>query len=58
MLVVSSCGDAAVRVAGRCDEVMILATHEERLRRLALHGEPGIESVLAMHLEHDPGFGA
>jgi alkylhydroperoxidase/carboxymuconolactone decarboxylase family protein YurZ len=33
------------------------AGHEEQLRRLALHDEAGIESVLAMRLKCDSGGG-
>jgi hypothetical protein len=55
--VLSSCSDAAVRVAGSCDEGMIMAAHEEILRRLALHDEGCIESVLAMDLKHDEAAG-
>ena len=36
---------------------MIRATHEETLRRLALHDEGCIESVLGMHLKHDEAAG-
>ena len=36
---------------------MIVATPEETLRRLALHDEGCIESVLAMHLKHDEAAG-
>jgi 4-carboxymuconolactone decarboxylase len=36
---------------------MIIATHEETLRRLALHDEGCIESVLGMHLKHDEAAG-
>ena len=34
-----------------------MATHEENLRRLALHDEGCIASVLAVHLEHDQAAG-
>jgi alkylhydroperoxidase/carboxymuconolactone decarboxylase family protein YurZ len=30
-----------------------MATHEESLRRLALHDEQGIQSLLGIHLKHD-----
>ena len=36
---------------------MIVATPEETLRRLALHDEGCIESVLGMHLKHDKAAG-
>jgi alkylhydroperoxidase/carboxymuconolactone decarboxylase family protein YurZ len=36
---------------------MSMATHEENLRRLALHDEGCIESVLAVHLKHDQAAG-
>jgi 4-carboxymuconolactone decarboxylase len=36
---------------------MIMAAHEEILRRLALHDEGCIESVLAMDLKHDEAAG-
>jgi 4-carboxymuconolactone decarboxylase len=36
---------------------MIMATHEESLRRLALHDERCIESVLAVRLEPDQASG-
>jgi alkylhydroperoxidase/carboxymuconolactone decarboxylase family protein YurZ len=36
---------------------MIMATHEESLRRLALHDERCIESVLAVRLKHDEASG-
>jgi alkylhydroperoxidase/carboxymuconolactone decarboxylase family protein YurZ len=36
---------------------MIMATHEESLRRLALHDERCIESVLAVRLETDEASG-
>jgi 4-carboxymuconolactone decarboxylase len=36
---------------------MIVATPEETLRRLALHDEGCIESVLGMHLKHDEAAG-
>jgi 4-carboxymuconolactone decarboxylase len=34
-----------------------MATHEENLRRLALHDEKCIQSMLAIHLEHDEAAG-
>jgi alkylhydroperoxidase/carboxymuconolactone decarboxylase family protein YurZ len=34
-----------------------MAAHEEQLRRLALHDEKSIESVLAMNLEDGDGLG-
>jgi 4-carboxymuconolactone decarboxylase len=38
-------------VTGGCVEGMILATPEERLRRLVLHDERCIQSMLSIHLD-------
>jgi 4-carboxymuconolactone decarboxylase len=49
--------DIAVRAAGSCIEGMIIATHEELLRRLALHDEPYIQSALGIHLSDNEAAG-
>jgi 4-carboxymuconolactone decarboxylase len=36
---------------------MIIATHEERLRRLVLHDEGGIQSMLGIHLSDNDAAG-
>jgi hypothetical protein len=43
--------------AGSCIEGMIIATHEELLRRLALHDEPYIQSALGIHLSDNEAAG-
>ena len=51
------CSDTAVWVAGYCVEGMITATHEEGLRRLVLHDEGCIQSMLGIHLsDNAPGL--
>ena len=50
LLVGSPDSDTAVRIAESCVEGMIIATHEEALRRLVLHDEGGIRSMLGIHL--------
>ena len=47
----------AVRAAGSCIEGMIIATHEELLRRLALHDEPCIQSALGLQLGDNEAVG-
>ena len=44
-------------VAGSWVEGMIAATHEETLRRLALHDEGCIQSVLGIRLDNDEAGG-
>ena len=52
------CSDTAVWVAGNCVEGMVIATHEEGLRRLVLHDEGCIQSMLGIHLSNNetPGL--
>jgi 4-carboxymuconolactone decarboxylase len=45
--------DAAVEVSRSCVEGMIIATHEEFLRRLALHDERCIQSMLGICLNNE-----
>jgi alkylhydroperoxidase/carboxymuconolactone decarboxylase family protein YurZ len=49
--------DVAVGAAGSCIEGMKIATHEELLRRLALHDEPYIQSALGLQLGDNEAAG-
>jgi 4-carboxymuconolactone decarboxylase len=49
--------DAAVEVGRSCVEGMIIATHEEFLRRLALHDERCIQSMLGICLNNNEAAG-
>ena len=51
------CNDTAVRVAECWVEGMVIATHEESLRRLVLHDEGWIQSMLGIHLRDNQAAG-
>ena len=57
LLVMFPCSDTAVWVAGSCVEGMVIATHEESLRRLVLHDERCIQSMLGIHLSDNQAPG-
>ena len=57
MLVRSHCSDEKSLVIGNCVEGMTITTHEELLRRLVLHDERCIQSMLGIHLNRNEAVG-
>jgi 4-carboxymuconolactone decarboxylase len=57
LLVMFPGSHAKVWVASNCIEGTIVATYEERLRRLVLHDERCIRSMLGIHLNNNEAAG-